>query len=97
MCGTTVSTTLWQPPLTGAWGEYTEGQKTRDAFSHHEFMDNDEFLATINRVEEGAGINVSRGGTIMDGHHRWDELQRRVADGRIDTDTPIDIWVLGGE
>lgn len=81
----------------GDLGQYTEGQKTRDAFSHYEFMDNDEFLATINGVEEGAGINVSRGGTIMDGHHRWDELQRRVADGRIGADTPIDIWILGGE
>jgi len=81
----------------GDVGQCAEGQKTRDPFSHYEFMDGDEFLATINGVEEGARINVSRGGTIVDGHHRWDELQRRVADGRIDPDTPIDIWVLGGE
>ncbi|MFC8192359.1 polymorphic toxin-type HINT domain-containing protein [Cellulomonas sp. NPDC057328] len=39
---------------------YTEGQATRDPFSHYEFMDDDEFLATINGVEEGRG-SMSRG------------------------------------
>ena len=79
----------------GDLDKYTQGQTTRDPFSHYEFMDDDEYLATIYGVEEGAGINVSQGGTIMDGHHRWDELRRRVAAGRISPDTMIDVWRLG--
>ncbi|WP_043599121.1 polymorphic toxin-type HINT domain-containing protein [Cellulomonas flavigena] len=79
----------------GDLDKYTESQSTRDPFSHYEFMDDDEFLATINGVEEGAGINVSQGGSIIDVHHRWDELRRRVAAGRISPDTMIDVWRLG--
>lgn len=55
-------------------------------------MDNDEFLASINGVGEGEGINITSGGTIVDGHHRWDELMRRIGDGRIDPDTSITVW-----
>lgn len=93
----TLTTRSTAPPSerAGDLDKYTQGQSTRDPFSHYEFMDDDEFLATINGVEEGAGINVSQGGTIMDGHHRWDELRRRVAAGRISPDTMIDVWRLG--
>jgi hypothetical protein len=43
------------------------------------------------------GIAVSRDGTILGGHHRWDELLTRINDGRIDPETPIRIDVYGGE
>ncbi|MCT2587967.1 HINT domain-containing protein [Actinophytocola gossypii] len=77
---------------------YTEGQATRDPASqwYHEELSNDELLAAINNVEEGDAIVVSRSGMILGGHHRWDELQRRIKDGRIDPGTPIRIDVYNG-
>ncbi|MCE4944414.1 hypothetical protein LVX13_14990 [Streptomyces albulus] len=80
-------------------GKYTEGQSTRDPASqwYHEELSNKDLLDGINNAAEGEGILVSRGGTILGGHHRWGELQTRIKDGRIDPDTPIRIDVLGGE
>ncbi|MCM0621775.1 polymorphic toxin-type HINT domain-containing protein [Nocardioides bruguierae] len=78
----------------GDLARYTESQATRDAFPHYEHMTNDELLGSINRAAEGEGIIVSRGGQILDGHHRWDELLRRIDDGSISPDTPIQIWGL---
>ena len=77
--------------------QYTEGQSTRDPASqwYHEELSNDELLDSINNAAEGEGIAVSPGGTIVGGHHRWDELQTRINDGRIDPDTPIRIDVYG--
>ena len=77
--------------------KYTPGQSTRDPASqwYHEELSDQELLDSINKAAEGDGIAVSRGGTILGGHHRWDELQRRIQDGRIDSDTPIRIDVLG--
>lgn len=57
-------------------------------------MTNDELLASINGAAEGEGIIVSRGGQILDGHHRWDELLRRIDNDSISPDTPIQIWGL---
>ncbi|MFI8963070.1 polymorphic toxin-type HINT domain-containing protein [Streptomyces sp. NPDC053493] len=77
--------------------KYTPGQSTRDPASqwYHEELSDRELLDSINKAAEGDGIAVSRGGTILGGHHRWDELRRRIMDGRIDPDTPIRIDVLG--
>ncbi|GAA2634889.1 RHS repeat-associated core domain-containing protein [Actinomadura fulvescens] len=78
---------------------YTEGQSTRDPSSqwYHEMLSNEELLASINQAAAGDGILVSRGGQILGGHHRWDELQKRIRDGRIDPDEPIRIEVYGGD
>ena len=80
-------------------GKYKPGQSTRDPASqwYHEELSNDELLNGINNAAEGDGIVVSRNGTILGGHHRWDELQTRIADGRISPDTEINIQVYGGE
>jgi hypothetical protein len=80
-------------------GNYTPGQSTRDPASqwYHEELSNEELLDGINKAAAGDGIVVSRNGTILGGHHRWDELQARINDGRIDPDTPIRIDVYGGE
>ncbi|MFC3999478.1 polymorphic toxin-type HINT domain-containing protein [Nocardiopsis sediminis] len=80
-------------------GRYTEGQSTRDPASqmYHEYLSDEELLDAINNAEEGDGIAVSPGGTILGGHHRWDELQTRINDGRIDPNTPIRIDVYEGE
>lgn len=80
-------------------GKYTPGQSTRDPASqwYHEDLSNEELLANINNAAEGDGIVVSRNGTILGGHHRWDELQTRINDGRIDPNTEIRIHVYGGE
>ncbi|MGW1894199.1 IPT/TIG domain-containing protein [Streptomyces sp. NPDC002004] len=77
--------------------KYTPGESTRDPASqwYHEELSDQELLDSINKAAEGDGIAVSRGGIILGGHHRWDELQRRIQDGRIDPDTPIRIDVLG--
>jgi hypothetical protein len=83
----------------GDLGKYTEGQATRDPASqwYHEYLSNDELLDGINNADEGDGILVSQDDTILGGHHRWDELLARVADGRLDPDTLIRIDVYGGE
>ncbi|WP_460750575.1 polymorphic toxin-type HINT domain-containing protein [Nocardiopsis oceani] len=77
--------------------KYSEGQSTRDPASqwYHEELSNDELLDSINNAAEGDGIAVSPGGTILGGHHRWDELQARIDDGRIDPNTSIRIDVFG--
>jgi hypothetical protein len=79
--------------------KYSEGQSTRDPASewYHEELSDEELLNSINNAAEGDGIVVSRGGTILGGHHRWDELQRRINDGRIDPDTRIRIDIYGGD
>ncbi|WP_371792425.1 polymorphic toxin-type HINT domain-containing protein [Streptomyces sp. NBC_01471] len=83
----------------GDIGKYTEGQKTRDPASqwYHEELSNEELLDGINNPGKGDGLLVSRDGTILGGHHRWDELQTRVRDGRIDPDTPIRVDVYDPE
>ncbi|MGW0998181.1 SpvB/TcaC N-terminal domain-containing protein [Streptomyces sp. NPDC002523] len=83
----------------GDVGKYTDGQKTRDPASqwYHEELSNDELLDGINNAATGDGILVSRGGTVLGGHHRRDELQTRVGDGRIEPDTQIRIDVYDGE
>jgi hypothetical protein len=93
-CGITTTT-----EKAGDLGKYTEGQKTRDPASqwYHEELSNEELLDGINNPGEGDGILVSRDGTILGGHHRWDELQTRVRDGRIDPDTPIRVDVYDPE
>ncbi|MER7366332.1 polymorphic toxin-type HINT domain-containing protein [Nonomuraea wenchangensis] len=77
--------------------KYTQGQSTRDPASawYHEELTNKELLDSINKASEGDGIVVSRGGKILGGHHRWDELQRRIRDGRIDPNEQIRIDVYG--
>jgi hypothetical protein len=60
-------------------------------------LSNEDLLRSINNAADGDGIVVSRNGTILGGHHRWDELQRRIGDGRIDPNTPINIQIYGGE
>ncbi|WP_232237285.1 polymorphic toxin-type HINT domain-containing protein [Actinoalloteichus fjordicus] len=77
---------------------YTEGQATRDPASqwYHEELSNDELLDSINNADEGDGIFVSRGGTILGGHHRWDEVLTRINDGRIDPGTSIRVDVYSG-
>ncbi|MBA8948541.1 polymorphic toxin-type HINT domain-containing protein [Actinomadura namibiensis] len=79
--------------------KYTEGQSTRDPASqwYHEELSNEELLDSINNAEEGDGILVSRDGQILGGHHRMDELLRRIRDGRIDPNTEVRIEVYGGE
>ena len=64
-------------------GNYTEGQSTRDPASqwYHEELSNDELLDGINNAAAGDGIVVSSGGIILGGHHRWDELLKRINDG----------------
>ncbi|MCM2393174.1 polymorphic toxin-type HINT domain-containing protein, partial [Streptomyces albipurpureus] len=83
----------------GDIGNYTDGQKTRDPASqwYHEELSNDELLDGINNPGDGDGILVSRDGKILGGHHRKDELQRRIQDGRIDPDTEIRIDVYDPE
>jgi hypothetical protein len=80
-------------------GKYKPGQSTRDPASqwYHEELSNEELLNGINNAAEGDGIVVSRNGTILGGHHRWDELQTRINDGRIDPNTEIHIQIYGGE
>lgn len=80
-------------------GKYTPGQQTRDPSSqwYHEYLSNDELLDSINRAGDGDGILVSQNGTILGGHHRWDELLTRIDDGRIDADTPIRIDIFQGD
>jgi hypothetical protein len=34
---------------------------------------------------------IANNGMILGGHHRWDELQTRIDDGRIDSDIRIRI------
>ncbi|MEU0522060.1 polymorphic toxin-type HINT domain-containing protein, partial [Streptosporangium sp. NPDC006007] len=79
--------------------KYKEGQSTRDPASqwYHEELSNKELLDAINNAADGDGIVVSRNGKIFGGHHRWDELLRRIKDGRIDPKTRIRIDVYGGE
>ncbi|MFI6675253.1 DNRLRE domain-containing protein [Kribbella sp. NPDC050470] len=79
--------------------KYTEGQSTRDPSSqwYHEYLSNDMLLDSINNAAEGSGIVVSRNGTILGGHHRWDELQSRVNRGSIDPNTQVNIQVYLGE
>ncbi|MGX4655160.1 RHS repeat-associated core domain-containing protein [Micromonospora sp. SCSIO 07396] len=74
-------------------GLFTPGQLTRDPASqwYHEMLENDDLLGGINSAEHGDGILVSRDGLILGGHHRLDEVIRRVKDGRLDPDTPITI------
>ncbi|MFT2019966.1 hypothetical protein ACMA1D_29640 [Streptomyces sp. 796.1] len=83
----------------GDIGKYTDGEKTRDPASqwYHEELSNDELLDGINNPDAGDGILVSRDGTILGGHHRKDEIQRRIQDGRIDPDTEIRIDVYDPE
>ncbi|WKX73552.1 polymorphic toxin-type HINT domain-containing protein [Streptomyces sp. XD-27] len=83
----------------GDLGQYTDGQSTRDPASqwYHEELSNDELLDGINNADEGDGILVSRDGTILGGHHRKDEILRRIKDGRIDPDTQIRIDVYDGD
>ncbi|WP_280718252.1 RHS repeat-associated core domain-containing protein [Kitasatospora sp. MAP5-34] len=83
----------------GDLGKYTEGQKTRDPASqwYHEYLSDKELLDGVNKAAPGEGILVSRDGTILGGHHRWDEIQTRIDDGRIDPNTQIRIDVYGGE
>ncbi|MBB5868280.1 RHS repeat-associated protein [Allocatelliglobosispora scoriae] len=78
-------------------GKYTPGQSTRDPASqwYHEELSNEDLLNSINNAAEGDGIVVSRNGTILGGHHRWDELMARIADGRIDPNAPINIQIYG--
>ncbi|HEU5476185.1 MAG TPA: polymorphic toxin-type HINT domain-containing protein [Actinophytocola sp.] len=58
-------------------GKYKPGQSTRDPSSqwYHEELSNDDLLRSINDAAQGDGIVISRNGTILGGHHRWDELQ----------------------
>ncbi|EWC62998.1 hypothetical protein UO65_1708 [Actinokineospora spheciospongiae] len=79
--------------------KYTPGQSTRDPASqwYHEYLSNDELLASINDAGKGDGIVVSRGGVILGGHHRWDEIRARIMDGRLPSDTQIRIDVYDGE
>lgn len=62
----------------------TEGQATRDPASqwYHWELSNEALLDSINNAPAGDGILISRDETILGGHHRWDELQTRVEDGR---------------
>jgi len=78
-------------------GKYTQGQSTRDPASqwYHEMLSNDDLLGSINNADEGEGIVVSQEGRIIGGNHRMDELLTRVGDGRIGSETPIMIQVLG--
>ncbi|WP_231640593.1 polymorphic toxin-type HINT domain-containing protein [Nocardiopsis sp. NRRL B-16309] len=79
--------------------KYTEGQSTRDPASqwYHEYLSDEELLDGINNAAPGDGIASTPGGTLVGGHHRWDELQERLKGGRIGADTPIRIDVYGGE
>lgn len=83
----------------GDIGNYTDGQSTRDPASqwYHEMLSDDELLDSINKAGEGDGILVSRDGTILGGHHRKDELQTRIRNGRIDPNTRIRIDVYDGD
>lgn len=83
----------------GDLGQYTDGQKTRDPASqwYHEELSNDELLDGINNAAEGDGILVSRDGTILGGHHRKDEVLRRIRGGLLDPDTQIRIDVYDGD
>ncbi|KPM52423.1 hypothetical protein ACG83_29080 [Frankia sp. R43] len=77
-------------------GKYIEGELTRDPASqwYHEHLSNEELLDSINNAPEGDGILVSRGGIVLGGHHRLDELMARVNDGRIDPDTRINVEIF---
>lgn len=80
-------------------GSTLRGQTTRDPASqwYYEELSNEDLLDSINNAEEGDGITVSRGGTILGGHHLWDELKTRVNDGRIDPDEQVRVDVWDGE
>ncbi|MFD0686143.1 PA14 domain-containing protein [Actinomadura fibrosa] len=79
-------------------GKYTPGQSTRDPASqwYHEELSDQELLNAINNAKPGEGIVVSPNGTILGGHHRLDELQTRIEQGRINPDEPIKIQVYEG-
>ncbi|QUX29575.1 type IV secretion protein Rhs [Nocardiopsis akebiae] len=78
---------------------YTEGQKTRDPSSqwYHEYLTNDELISGTNNANLGDAIAVTPGGTLVGGHHRWDELGLRINRGRIDPNTLIRVDVYLGE
>jgi hypothetical protein len=67
-------------------GKYRPGQTTRDLASqwYHENLSNAKPMDGINNAPEGDAIVVSRNGTILGGHHRWDELQTRIDNESID-------------
>ncbi|WP_344905474.1 RHS repeat-associated core domain-containing protein [Actinomadura meridiana] len=66
-------------------------QKTRnwEQEAALEGLSNDDLLRAIQNPADGDEILVLRDGRQLGGHHRIDELRRRVQDGRIDPDTPI--------
>jgi len=78
---------------------YTEGQSTRDPVSqwYHEYLTNDELVNGTNNAKPGDAIAVTPGGTIVGGHHRWDELDARIRGGRIDPNALIRVDVYRGE
>ncbi|MFJ9419064.1 hypothetical protein ACIRPT_33635 [Streptomyces sp. NPDC101227] len=52
-------------------------------------------VATLGIAE--AAEALSRGGQVLGGHQRWDEIMTRVGDGCIDPETPIRVDVFGGD
>ncbi|GLZ43709.1 RHS repeat-associated core domain-containing protein [Actinokineospora sp. NBRC 105648] len=79
--------------------KYKQGQSTRDPASqwYHEELSDDDLLRSINNAAEGEGIIVSRSGVVLGGHHRLDELKRRIDAGRIDPSTSVRVHVYDGE
>jgi hypothetical protein len=53
-------------------------------------------VSSINDAAPGDGIAVSDRGTILGGHHRWDELKSRVAKGDIDPNKELKVDVFKG-
>ncbi|MGO1052197.1 RHS repeat-associated core domain-containing protein [Crossiella sp. CA198] len=57
-------------------------------------LSNKELIESFNNPLDGDRVLVTRDGKLLGGHHRVNELQKRVADGRIDPNESIRIEVF---
>ncbi|WP_347178685.1 DUF6531 domain-containing protein [Streptomyces iconiensis] len=69
----------------------TQKTRTWEQEAGQESLSNEELLEAIHNPRDGDEILILRDGRQLGGHHRIDELRRRVEDGRISPDTPIKI------
>jgi hypothetical protein len=54
-------------------------------------LSNDELMEAINSPADGGVVQVKPNGTIMNGNHRLAELNRRIRDGSISKDVPVQL------
>ncbi|MFD9890121.1 polymorphic toxin-type HINT domain-containing protein [Amycolatopsis sp. NPDC059027] len=67
----------------------TQKTRTWEQEAALEHLSNEDLLKAIHEPADGDEILVLRDGRQLGGHHRIDELRRRVEDGRIDPNTPL--------